>query len=388
MTTTIDILIPAYNAARFIRTTLDSILAQTVRDLRVVIVDDGSTDETGAIADSFAAADPRVVVHHQPNRGIVDALNAGLELCTAEILGRIDADDIAHPDRFEQQIAFLRANPQVVAHASAARHIDADGKPTGSFARLASPDFADPWFVPCKEPYLMHPFLCVRRDAMRAIGGYRQVYYAEDTDLYWRLRGQGKLVNSDIVMGDYRLHATSISGSGIVNGRVMSISSQLTGISEQRRLTGRPDIEFPREAIGAYRAAGTLAKMVEIASGQLDDKERHWYGQAVAAKMLELTGYRPYDCDADDCRFIGDIARKGFGHLPADNQALLKRRIAGTAARIAAEGRVADAVSMLPASLYPSFAARYVSRTALPAPISAMLRRSDTKAMPVKGAPA
>ena len=125
--------------------------------------------------------------------------------------------------------------------------------------------------------------------------------------------------------------------------------------------------------------------MIEIAGTPQEAQERLWGAQAVAAKMLELTSYRPDDCDADDCQFICDIARKGFGHLPTGNQALLKRRIAGCAARIASEGCVTDAMKLLPASLYRSFAARYVSRRALPASISERLRRGGTRAMPAKG---
>ena len=388
MTATIDIMIPAYNAGRFIRLTLESVLAQTLEDLRVIVVDDGSTDDTGTIADTMAAIDPRVVVHHQPNRGIVDALNAGLALCTAEFVGRIDADDIAYPDRFEKQVAFLREHPDVVAVASAARHIDVDGKATGSVAALPSPDFADAWFVPCREPYLIHPFVTVRRSAMDAIGGYRQVHYAEDTDLYWRLRGQGKLINSEEILGEYRLHAASISGGSVLNGRIMAINSQLTGISEQRRLTGRPDISFARDDMAVYRQAGSLAAMIEIASANFDATEREWFAHAVAAKLLELAGYRPYELDGDDCQTIGDLARRGFPSLGAANLGLTRRRLAGTAARIAAGGRMRDALKLLPVSLYPSFAVRYLSRAALPTSLSSKLRRADTKAMPAKGAAA
>ena len=100
----IDVLIPAYNAGRTIRSALGSIQDQTIRDIRIVVVDDGSTDDTAAIVGEVAAADPRVELHRQANGGIVDALNAGLQRGQAEFVARFDADDLSYPDRFARQI--------------------------------------------------------------------------------------------------------------------------------------------------------------------------------------------------------------------------------------------------------------------------------------------
>lgn len=377
----VDVLIPAYNAEATLGVAIESILVQTVRDFEIHIVDDGSTDRTGAIADEFAARDPRVRVHHQVNGGIVDALNAGLMQCHAEFLGRIDADDLAYPDRFEKQLALLAEQPDVVAVGTAVRHIDIDGNPLGSIARIGSPDQADPEHIPCIEPYLIHPTLMARRAAIEAIGNYRHVCYAEDTDLYWRLRDVGRLVNMPELLGDYRFHDGSISGQSIVNGRIMSISSQLTAVSTLRRIRGVPDIEFRKDGLAVYRKAGTLEAMSNIAAEQLTPDERRHYELAVAAKLLELTSYRPYELETSDCMYIGQIARRGLGHLPEPNRGLLRRHISGTAARIAAAGRVDDARHMLPAMLYPGFTARMLARVALPDRMWRMIRQSGSDSM-------
>lgn len=375
---TVDVLIPAYNAGATVEIAVDSILNQTVRDLEVHIVNDGSTDDTAEVLARLAAKDPRVHVYTQANEGIVDSLNNGLEHCHAEFLARIDADDIAYPERLETQLAYLRANPDVIAVGAKMRHIDGNGVPLGSFAEIDSPDKADPSWVPCIEPYIIHPILTARRSAITAAGGYRQVYYAEDTDLYWRMRDHGRLYNMPELLGDYRFHEGSVSGQSIVNGRIMSISSQLTALSTLRRARGVPDLIFYKDSLAAYRKARTLDAMVEIGAAQLDAGERRHFEEAVAGKLLELTSYRPYEIETSDCAYIGMIARRGFGHLPPVNAGVQQRRISGAAARLAAKGRWSDAMLMIPPVMMPMFLARVAVRVGLPPRLSRAVRRGNS----------
>jgi hypothetical protein len=93
----------------------------------------------------------------------------------------------------------------------------------------------------------------VRRASVVGLGGYRYVYHSEDTDLYWRLLDHGQLHNLDSILGDYRMHSGSISGSSIVNGRIMSLGSQLAALSARRRRSRLPDSVFPKDAIVRYR---------------------------------------------------------------------------------------------------------------------------------------
>ncbi|RYD20647.1 MAG: glycosyltransferase [Lysobacteraceae bacterium] len=124
LTAQIDVLMSTYNAGRFLPETLASIQAQTIRDIRIIIVDDGSTDNSPELLAQAARQDPRIHVITQANGGIVAALNAGLAACTAPFIARHDADDLSNPDRFERQIRYLEANPDCVAVAGAARQID------------------------------------------------------------------------------------------------------------------------------------------------------------------------------------------------------------------------------------------------------------------------
>jgi len=380
----IDVLIPAYNAEATIRSAVESIQRQQGVDIAIHVVDDGSSDATPRILAEMATADPRLKVHSKPNGGIVDALNTGLDQCEGEFVARHDADDIAYPERLAVQLAYLASYHEVSAVGAAVRHIDGAGRMIGSIARLESPDNADPFYVPSREPYLIHPFLMVRRAAIETAGRYRYVHHAEDTDLYWRLSERGRLHNLPDILGEYRLHDASISGSSIVNGRIMAVNSQLAGLSARRRRCGNGDIHFPKETLAAYKRAGSLPAMIEVAAGLIDKSERADLEEAAAAKLLELTSYRPYELDAEDCAFIGHVARRGFAHLSAENRALQVRRISGAAARLAAKGEIRAALALVPTGLYPAFAARFLSRVALPERLRGALRGASAKAAPVK----
>ena len=96
---------PAYNASDFIREAVDSILAQTFRDFELIILNDGSTDDTQTIVESYR--DERIRLVNKANSGVASTLNEGLKLATGEFIWRHDADDISLPQKLERQIQFM-----------------------------------------------------------------------------------------------------------------------------------------------------------------------------------------------------------------------------------------------------------------------------------------
>jgi glycosyltransferase involved in cell wall biosynthesis len=188
-----------------------SILEQTLADFELILVDDGSVDATWDIAARLAAADRRIRLVWQPARGLVAALNRGLELARGDYLARMDADDLAHRGRLAAQAAFLDAHPEVAAVGGAARLIDRRGIP---FGELTPPD-DEPTIrmtlARCASP-LIHPAVMMRRSAIAATGGYDQRYRdAEDYALWLRLSRHHRLANLQQVVVDYRVHAQSVS---------------------------------------------------------------------------------------------------------------------------------------------------------------------------------
>ena len=249
------------------------------------------------------------------------------------------------------ELDYLRSHADCVAVSGATKHIDEQGRFLGTVQIFPQPDRADPCWAPSREPYLMHPFLMVRRAELQAIGGYRYVYYSEDTDLCWRLQERGAMQNLDIPLGKYRMHTRSISGASVINGRIMALSSQLAGLSALRRRTGRADLHFPKEAITEYRNAQTLSRLWELGKRQLDDHEAGYLRIALAGKLLELTSYRPYELEFSDCQFIRG-ALDELSRLLHPNRKDLSRFYARAAARLLISGRLREMAALTPPWLY------------------------------------
>lgn len=202
----VTVLLPAYDCALFLREAVDSVLAQTLRDFELVVIDDGSTDGTAQVLQSYD--DPRMVVLTQENQGMAAALNRGLALARGEYVARMDADDRSAPQRLERQVAFLDGHPEVVVVGSRYRTMDVHGVP-GSVVRLMRHDKDLR-----REMYLSSPFThgCVmlRRQAVLAVGGYDgSLWPAEDYDLWTRIGGG--LANLPESLYDYREHSSTSS---------------------------------------------------------------------------------------------------------------------------------------------------------------------------------
>jgi glycosyltransferase involved in cell wall biosynthesis len=344
----IDVLMTVYNGEAYVRSSIESLQNQSLADICVKVVDDGSTDATPRILAEIAAADARVQVYRKANGGIVEAANFGLAHCTAEFVARLDADDLAYPDRLERQLAYLRAQPDVLAISGAARHIGPDGERLGTKASFLSPDRADPAYIPAIEPYLLHPFLMVRREAIVRVGGYRQLSVAEDTDLYWRLQELGPLVNDQHLYGEYRMNPDSVSSRSLRGGRLMAVYSQLAAASAARRRSGRADLEFTSELTDRLKAsAESLESICAAASQQLSDRERKSLRFATAVKLLEMAGYRPYEVELSDCLFLRRAFDESGASLRGANRKIVLRMLSGSAARLAAKGQWTEARALL-----------------------------------------
>lgn len=185
---------PVRNEERFLKAALASIKAQTLEQWELVVVDDGSVDNTAGILESFAA-DPRVKVLVNRQSGLVNALNYGFSECGAPFVARMDGDDISHPERLKTQLAIFAANPEVGLVASSFRHFPRRSLKVGMLAyeewqnRLLSHDrIMSDLFV---ESPFVHPGVMFRREILSALGGYRDIGWAEDYDLWLRMAFSG-----------------------------------------------------------------------------------------------------------------------------------------------------------------------------------------------------
>jgi hypothetical protein len=210
----IDVLLPVRNGEAFLEAAVASIRRQTFGDWRLVVVDDGSTDATRSIIDRHARRDPRVQGRRNAGNGLIDALNTALATATAPLVARMDADDIAHPDRLERQLAAFESRPDLVALGGQVSYIDAKGGelgagryPVGADSCCARLQFSSP---------LCHPAVMMRADAVRRLSGYRRPYrHAEDYDLWLRLAEVGEIDNLGATLLDYRVHSQSVSSQNM-----------------------------------------------------------------------------------------------------------------------------------------------------------------------------
>lgn len=190
----VSILLPAFDAAATLETCLRSVLRQRETDFECWIVDDGSRDATARIAQEFARADPRFRVASLPHRGLIAALEAGLALCTAPIVARMDADDWMHRARLGAQLEALAAHPEWAAVGCHVRGFPRTRTQQGRRAyeswlcslRSAEQVRADA-FVECP---IAHPSLMIRKPVLERFG-YRDRGWPEDYDLILRLLCDG-----------------------------------------------------------------------------------------------------------------------------------------------------------------------------------------------------
>ena len=353
----IDVLIPVFNAASTLDSALASIAAQTVADIRILVVDDGSTDGTPRKLASWNERDPRIQVLRKANGGIVEALNHGLAQCTAEFVARFDADDISYPQRLGAQLDFMHANQDHVAVGCDVDHIDEHGAPVSGLPLPGSPEDADPHWFPAREPYLIHPFVMMRRAAVDEAGGYRPSPNSEDSDLYWRLDERGRLHNLATRLGQYRVHGGSISSASIVNGRVMAVGSQLSALSAIRRREGLGELAFAATDAADLKSAGTLDAMIEVVASRLSATELLRLRLAAGIKLLELAHYRPYEIDVGDAAFI----RSALAHweiAAPDNRGHIRWHVTQSSARLLRKGKLREALTLAPPAFLPRVAAR------------------------------
>jgi glycosyltransferase involved in cell wall biosynthesis len=188
----VSVLMGVWNGAPRVREAVESVLGQTMGDLELIVIDDGSTDGTPAILRSFG--DSRLRVERLGRGGLTSALNRALTLARAPLLARLDADDIAVPERLARQRAFLDAHPDVGLLGSAAREVDPSGRDIRT-VRPPTDDAALRRALIRSNPFV-HSSMMMRRAAVDLVKGYDPTFpVAQDYDLWMRLSRVTRMAN-------------------------------------------------------------------------------------------------------------------------------------------------------------------------------------------------
>jgi glycosyltransferase involved in cell wall biosynthesis len=191
-TPAVSVLMGVWNGAPRVREAVDSVLQQTMADLELIVIDDGSADTTPAILRSFS--DPRLRVERRARGGLTRALKAALELARAPLVARLDADDVAQPERFERQRAFLDAHPDIGLLGTGAREVDAAGREL-AVVRPPTDDAAIRCALIRRNPFV-HSSVMMRRATVEQAGGYDPAFpVAQDYDLWMRMSRVTRMAN-------------------------------------------------------------------------------------------------------------------------------------------------------------------------------------------------
>jgi glycosyltransferase involved in cell wall biosynthesis len=204
----VTVLMPVYNAAKYLNESIDSILNQTFTDFEFLIINDGSTDDSGNIIDSYS--DKRIRHHRlSNNKGLIKALNIGLELAQGEYIVRMDADDISHHDRLMAQVNYLDNNPEVSV-ASVSRYILGVKEKTLSSKYLSDLEVRTLNIFNCP---IVHPGAAIRNAYLKSNNlKYNTDYvHAEDTALWTEILLKSKIVVLNKKLLGYRIHNNQVS---------------------------------------------------------------------------------------------------------------------------------------------------------------------------------
>ena len=202
----ITVLLPVYNCELYIQTAIESIMNQTFTDFELLIIDDASTDGTVSILKNIM--DPRIqLIQKSKNSGYTNSLNYGLKIAKGEYIARMDADDISHPERFAQQLAYLDTNPEVVVCGTTYKIVGNDKK-------IMLPELHEAIKIGLLwGNCISHPTVMIRKKIIEdfSIRYDTSKEPAEDYDLWVRILSFGKLHNLQEVLLEYRLYGNQVS---------------------------------------------------------------------------------------------------------------------------------------------------------------------------------
>lgn len=199
----VSVIMSTYNGGKFIQRAIDSLLNQTYKDFEIIICDDGSTDDTLSLLDSYSKKHKNIhVILNKQNMGLPASLNRCIQKATGDYLARMDDDDISYPERFKKEVAFLNEHPEYTIVGTSRHFFDENGiwgESINSGERTKVDIFSGRMFT--------HPTVMMRREAVVSVGGYSEEKWigrAEDYDLWCKMYQYGfKGYNLDEILLSY-----------------------------------------------------------------------------------------------------------------------------------------------------------------------------------------
>jgi glycosyltransferase involved in cell wall biosynthesis len=208
----VSVLMAVWNGASTVENAARSILSQHGVRLELVVVDDGSTDATASILERVADKDPRVrLARNSANLGLTASLNLGLRRCCAPLIARMDADDVAHPQRLRVQLEFMRRHPEVGVLGARTDSVGADGEVIARSSQRRAHE-AIVWRLFTYRSSISHPTAVIRRPLLESAGGYCPAFaVAQDFELWHRLLWRTRFANLPRALLHYSIEEPRVS---------------------------------------------------------------------------------------------------------------------------------------------------------------------------------
>lgn len=243
--------LPVHNGMPYLQSSIESLLAQTYRDIEILVIDDGSSDGSSGYLQNLKDSRVRIITHDSCE-GIVAALNRGLSEAQGEFIARQDADDLSGPERIERQVHFMNANPDIGVVATCAEFIDDSGLSIENAWSQEVRRLHDPATSPeaLRELLpltccLVHGSILMRKTMLREEGGYRADFeWAEDYDLWLRLVAKYRFAKLPERLYHYRVHDSQVSA----HRRRQQVRNTIRAKLAYLRRT-RPELPFPARVV-------------------------------------------------------------------------------------------------------------------------------------------
>lgn len=208
--TKVSVVTAVYNGQEYLNIAIDSILQQTHKNLELVIIDDGSSDNSKEIVKAYA--DKRIRYIYQANKGLAAALNRGIKEATGSYIARMDCDDISYPSRLADQIRYLEKNKSVMMVGTSFDLIDQDGRIIDRSIHLDRPKDIELEFL-VRNPF-GHGTVMIRKEAFKKTGVYDTDQPIEDYELWWRIVQSYPMANIPKQLYGWRVNPDSMSHKG------------------------------------------------------------------------------------------------------------------------------------------------------------------------------
>ena len=245
----VSVILPVYNASQFLEKAIDSILSQTYLNFELIIINDGSTDNSENLILNYG--DPRIKYHFQDNAGVASTLNKGISLACGDYIWRHDADDISLPNKLEKQVNFLIENPEYSLCATQVAFMTENGKVAKDFKMPGDSYFLNERYVKVERshfnPYcpITHGTVLVKTELLKEIGGYRKEFItSEDIDAWLRFLEIGSAAVIHEVLSFHRL--SSNSATQIHGWKNQYYREKALEFFDKRSLGEKDDLELGR----------------------------------------------------------------------------------------------------------------------------------------------